>query len=232
MLLRDIQDKFEFNRGIRGGIRKRWKGGTRDSERLKEGGNQNGEGSEKAVLSYYGERLAGVRELQTLRPQVQRAVNQGSECGTAGQYTQRRELRGARNSWGRSRGHWGVTTALGVGKGTLCPDHQVFHGLDTAPVSFSGQPTLGEAESWEGRGLGSNLVLYGPGCLPSGYGQVAGGEVGWVSSNCPLLELLDRSSTCSSVMVALSCLTSGSAKSREGSTTLSCHQPNVPVTCG
>lgn len=29
---------------------------------------------------------------------------------------------------GRSCGHWGVTTALGAGKGTLCADHQVLHG--------------------------------------------------------------------------------------------------------
>lgn len=71
-------------------------------------------------------------------------------------------------------------------------------------MCFTGQPTLGEAESWEGTALGSNLVLYGPGCPPSGCGQVAGGKVGWVSRNCPLLELLDRSSTCSGVLVALS----------------------------
>lgn len=42
--------------------------------------------------------------------------------------TLRRELRGARNRWSRSRDHWGVTTALGAGKGTLCADHQVLHG--------------------------------------------------------------------------------------------------------
>lgn len=42
--------------------------------------------------------------------------------------TLRRELRGARNRWSRSRDHWGVTTALGAGKETLCADHQVLHG--------------------------------------------------------------------------------------------------------
>lgn len=67
--------------------------------------------------------LSVVRELQTLRSQVGRDASPGYKHGTGIASESSEELGSGRGEVVMGEG--GVSTALGLGKGALCPDQQV-----------------------------------------------------------------------------------------------------------